>query len=500
MFDRPSKDIKARIDSLRHHLMEENPLLVEVVGSFQELDRVAYRIGLLAPDESLATNIAWWPLVTVLGMFSAGKSSFINEYLDRQIQLTGNQAVDDKFTVICYSEDQEVRTLPGLALDADPRFPFYQISEEIEKVEVGEGGKVDAYLQLKTCPSEKLKGKILIDSPGFDADSQRTATLRITDYIIGLSDLVLVFFDARHPEPGAMHDTLKHLVAGTVRRHDANKVLFVLNQIDTTAREDNAEDVVAAWQRALAQVGLVSGRFYTIYNEQAAIPIEDETLRERYKAKRDVDIREIYERIAQVGIERSYRIIGSLENMANQIELRIIPRLREALAQWRRSVLVIDAVILVPALGGLLVWTFMEGYWQGMSFSPPWQDALGSTAVTMAVLGGVILAIVLGVHFWVRRTTARFIARRLTREKVVGHLDRAFLKSTRWWRSILLRTPAGWGGFGKRTVANVRRAADLFVQRLNDRYTNPSGGRAVEETGTEPEPEGEAAASAPERG
>lgn len=58
----------------------------------------------------------------------------------------------------------------------------------------------------------KLKGRILIDSPGFDADEQRKATLRITDHIIELSDLVLVFFDARHPEPGAMQDTLEHLI------------------------------------------------------------------------------------------------------------------------------------------------------------------------------------------------------------------------------------------------------------------------------------------------
>lgn len=475
MFDKPGKEIKQRIDNLRDHLTQESPLLVEVVGSFQELDRVAYRVGLLAPDESLATNIAWWPLVTILGMFSAGKSSFINEYLGRSIQLTGNQAVDDKFTVICFSEDEEVRTLPGLALDADPRFPFYQISEEIEKVEAGEGGKVDAFLQLKTCSSEKLRGCILIDSPGFDADSQRTATLRITDYIIGLSDLVLVFFDARHPEPGAMHDTLEHLVAGTVRRHDSNKALFVLNQIDTTAREDNAEDVVAAWQRALAPVGLVSGRFYTIYNEEAAVPIDDETLRNRYKGKRDLDVQEIYQRIAQVGVERSYRIIGSLENMANQIEQQVIPRLREALGYWRRGVLLLDAVVLVLILGGLAAWSIAEGYWQGFSFISPWQDALSSRMVSMAAVVILLLVLTLGIHFWVRRMVARFVGRRLAREKVVGHLDQAFLKNTRWWRSIFHRVPLGWGGFGRRTVSNARRAADHFVQRLNDRYTNPSG-------------------------
>lgn len=65
-----------------------------------------------------------------------------------------------------------------------------------------------------------------------------------------LSDLVLVFFDARHPEPGAMADTLEQLVSNTVSRPDANTFLYVLNQIDNAAREDNPEEVVAAWERA----------------------------------------------------------------------------------------------------------------------------------------------------------------------------------------------------------------------------------------------------------
>jgi hypothetical protein len=91
--------------------------------------------------------------------------------------------------------------LPGLSLDAGPRFPFYQISVQIEKVSAGEGDRINSYIQLKTCTSVHLRGKIFVDSPGFDADEQRDSTLRIADHIIALSDLVLVFFDARHPEP-----------------------------------------------------------------------------------------------------------------------------------------------------------------------------------------------------------------------------------------------------------------------------------------------------------
>ena len=195
----PGKTIKQRLKSLEQHLRKENPVLVEAVQTYRHLDKVGYSLGLLNEEQSFATQISWWPMISVLGTFSAGKSTFINHYLGQRLQSTGNQAVDDKFTVICYGGEHGSQAIPGSALDADPRFPFYQISNELEKVATGEGRRVDTYLQLKTAPSELLRGRILIDSPGFDADSQRNATLRLTDHIIDLSDLVLVFFDARHP-------------------------------------------------------------------------------------------------------------------------------------------------------------------------------------------------------------------------------------------------------------------------------------------------------------
>ncbi len=150
----PDKRIKERLERLQKHLKREAPILVEVVDRYQQLDKVAQGLGLLSSGESYATQISWWPMISILGTFSAGKSSFINSFIGLPLQKTGNQAVDDKFTVITYTADSETRTLPGLALDGDPRFPFYQISEDIEKVAVGEGSRIDNYLQMKVAPSE----------------------------------------------------------------------------------------------------------------------------------------------------------------------------------------------------------------------------------------------------------------------------------------------------------------------------------------------------------
>ena len=78
-----------------------------------------------------------------------------------------------------------------------------------------------------------------------------------------------------------MQDTLSHLIERTIHRNDTGKFLYILNQIDSTARENNPEDVIAAWQRALGERGLTAGRFYAIYNPQASLPIEDEVDRRK---------------------------------------------------------------------------------------------------------------------------------------------------------------------------------------------------------------------------
>ncbi len=469
--------LETRIKNLEGHLRHENPVLLQVVRSFRLLDKLAYRLGLLDRCDSYAVRVSWWPTISIVGTFSSGKSSFINHYLGESLQATGNQAVDDKFTVICYSDDEVPRVLPGLALDADPRFPFYQTSEDIEAVAAGEGRRVDAYLQLKTCDSKKLLGKILIDSPGFDADAQRTSTLRITDHIIDLSDLVLVFFDARHPEPGAMRDTLQHLVTDTMNRPDSTKFLYVLNQIDATAREDNPEEVFAAWQRALAQRGLTAGRFYSIYNPEAAVYIENDKIRARFEAKRDADIGEIYDRMEQVEVERAYRIIGVLEKTAKRIEHDLIPRLAEAKRTWKRRVLRMDAAIfgtILALLAGIGIWAYLEG----QTFDLSWPVSL-----TGWIVWGVGLAAVLSVagyiHFKTRKLVARGIAKRLGKD--IGHtptretLLRAFKKNTGPTHSIFATKPVGWSQRARKRIARVVSDADGYVQTLNDRFTSPSG-------------------------
>lgn len=492
-----NQSLANRLTRLERHLQAENPVLLEVLPTYYKFDRILYRMGLIGRETSLASRISWWPLIAVMGTFSSGKSTFINSFIGEKIQDTGNQAVDDKFTVICQrtSDTGANRTLPGTALDADPRFPFYRISSEIEKVAKGEGKHIESYLQLRTTQKPAIANKIIIDSPGFDADDQRRSTLRITDHIIDLSDLVLVFFDARHPEPGAMQDTLEHLVARTARRTDASKFLYILNQIDTAAMEDNPEDITGAWQRALAHAGLSSGQFFTIYDESAAVPIADHTRRARFQAKRDADLSRIRARIDEVELHRNYRIVSFIETVAKEIEHDVLPQLEAARRRWRRGVAMIDAA--AAALGltvtGALLYTFG---WLPSSqvFSIDWLAAhrLEAVAVVLAI------AVMFGaVHFWARGMVARRVARGLSEEygEVDLDLKSAFLKGTRWFRTIFRATPTGWSGRTETRLRALRDTVAGHIQSLNDRYADPSAKPAPDpapEPLAVPEPEPEA--------
>jgi len=477
LFSRPNATLTERLNNLEGHLQEEHPDLMQVLPTYRKLDRVLYRLGLLRDDESLATRITWWPLISVLGTFSSGKSTFINYTLGEKLQRTGNQAVDDKFTVVCYSHHESSRTLPGTALNNDPRFPFFGIGSEIEKVAEGEGRRIDTYLQLKTASTENLKGRTLIDSPGFDADDQRRSTLRLTDHIIDISDLVLIFFDARHPEPGAMQDTLEHLVSKASSRADSTKFVYILNQIDTTAREDNPEEVVAAWQRALAHSGVTSGRFMCIYNEDAAVPIEDPALRERYRRKRDEDMTEITRRMDEVEIERGYRVVSSLEDVARRIEADAIPAIEGAVARWRKLVLVGDMIGVGVAIGagfGAVQLFGMDGIGSGF-------DTVKGSVISMIAVAAAFGVLAMSWHYTARNMAAKFIAAKLP--SVYGdhelNLKNAFFKNTRMWHSAFTSGIAGWGKGTRNMISEVLGAIEGHIQRLNDEHTDPSGRKGL---------------------
>ena len=81
-------------------------------------------------------------------------------------------------------------------------------------------------------------------------------------------------------------------------------------------RDDNSEEVVAAWQRALADAGLTAGRFYVVYNPEMAEHGLAEEQKERLQKRLSSDMHDVLEKVENVGVSRAYRIVSTLEKIA----------------------------------------------------------------------------------------------------------------------------------------------------------------------------------------
>ena len=279
-----------------------------------------------------------------------------------------------------------------------------------------------------------------------------------------------------------MQDTLQHLVSHTVKRSDSRKFLYILNQIDTSAREDNPEEVVGAWQRSVAQAGLISGKFYGIFNRDVAPPIEDPIKRARYEAKCDEDLAEIHARMTEIEFGRGYRIVGILDALAKELEGEVVPRVQELVAKWRRLVLWGDAgglavLALLAGLAGYLAGGEAVGHglsWLTQGYTLDWLG--GIPARLLGTLSGMVLAFS-GWHWFLRTLVRRKIAESLPER--FGQMDlnlrNAFRRNTGLFSGLFRRKAAGWNGRTRKDLFVIREAIAHHVQVWNDNYTDPTG-------------------------
>ena len=91
------------------------------------------------------------------------------------------------------------------------------------------------------------------------------------------------------------------------------------------------------------------------------------------------------------------------------------------------------------------------------------------------------LLLLFGLFHLARRSAAKHIVRSMRKGKEATieqeRLIRAFVHNTRFWNSIFRPQPVGWGLFARRRLRRVYADADKFIQILNDRYADPSGGK-----------------------
>ncbi len=206
--------------------------LLEMVAD--ELTPIALRFGYA--DVPLETTIKWRPQVLLLGNYSSGKSTLINDFLGARVQATGQAPTDDSFTVITYDDSQPpdapiqvTETRDGKFLLNNPEYPFETMKKH--------GQRFASHFRLKKVNSPFLRNLAIIDTPGMlDSITERD---RGYDYqeVIGdlaqIADLVLVLFDPH--KAGTVREAHTSLRDTLPARTFEDRVLFVLNRIDECA-------------------------------------------------------------------------------------------------------------------------------------------------------------------------------------------------------------------------------------------------------------------------
>lgn len=225
-------------------------------------------------DTPLESAIKWKPQVLVLGNYSSGKSTLINEFLGATIQKTGQAPTDDSFTVLTYdetvSEESGIRVTDerdGKFLMNDPEYPFEGLKRH--------GQRFAAHFCLKKINSPFLKHLALIDTPGMiDSITERDRGYNYQEAIGDLArtaDLILVLFDPHKAGTGReAHESLRDTLP---KETFEDRLLFVLNRIDECA---SLPDLLRVYGTLCWNLSQMTGRkdipmIHLTYSQHASI-------------------------------------------------------------------------------------------------------------------------------------------------------------------------------------------------------------------------------------
>ncbi len=228
--------------------------LLEMVAD--QLTPVALQYGY--SEVPLETTIKWRPQVLVLGNYSSGKSTLINEFLGAEIQGTGQAPTDDSFTVITYDDSlppespiQITDQRDGKVLLNDSEYPFETLKKH--------GQRFAAHFRLKKVNSPFLKSLAIIDTPGMlDSITERDRGYNYQEVIGDLAqiaDLVLVLFDPH--KAGTVREAHTSLRDTLPAKTFEDRVLFVLNRIDECA---SMMDLIRVYGTLCWNLSQITGR------------------------------------------------------------------------------------------------------------------------------------------------------------------------------------------------------------------------------------------------
>jgi GTPase SAR1 family protein len=201
---------------------------------------------------NLDAILKWKPIALILGNYSSGKSTLINEILSQEVQRTGQAPTDDSFTIITAPDPAfSGGEVQGATLINNDKLPFGALKSY--------GEPLFAHFRMKYIDSPLLENLAIIDSPGMmDSVTEKGRGydyLSVVADLTRLADLVVLMFDPH--KAGTIKETysiIRNTLPGTSRE---DRVLFVMSRIDDC---DNPADLIRSYGTLCWNLSQMTGR------------------------------------------------------------------------------------------------------------------------------------------------------------------------------------------------------------------------------------------------
>ncbi|MEA1934276.1 MAG: dynamin family protein [Thermodesulfobacteriota bacterium] len=270
----------------------------------------------------LESDLKWKPLILMIGNYSSGKSTLINELLGQDLQRTGQAPTDDSFTLITSDGPEKGEgEIPGSVLVNDETLPF-----ECFKAY---GEQFISHFRLKRISVPFLENMALIDTPGMlDAVTEKD---RGYDYMTvirefaKLADLIVLMFDPH--KAGTIKETYTVIRDTLPESSTEDRIVFVMSRIDEC---DNFSDLVHSYGTLCWNLSQMTGRkdiphIFLTYSPAMAAQSKDLS---PWSMERD----QLKEKILTAPRFRINHILQNIDRQVNELQL-----INEAMAAFSKK-------------------------------------------------------------------------------------------------------------------------------------------------------------------
>jgi EH domain-containing protein 1 len=298
-------------------------------------------------------SLKWKPIVLIIGNYSSGKSTLINEFVGQEIQRTGQAPTDDSFTIITCDPGISGAEIPGSTLVNDEKLPFAGFKQF--------GEKLISHICMKQIASPVIENMAIIDSPGMlDATSENDRGydyMKVLGEFAKMADLIVLMFDPH--KAGTIKESYDAIRNTLPEKSGEHRIVFVMSRIDEC---DNLSDFTRSYGTLCWNMSQMTGRkdiphIYLTYSPHVANlkPVAKDWPQER---------EQLIDKIKKAPSFRINHILEDIDRQVNEVQLvaqAVAEFLRRANTLfWKFANVTVGLAIILFLFGDAFLSTFLS--------------------------------------------------------------------------------------------------------------------------------------------